>query len=79
MYKKSKSEYDRSYHELKEEIRKTEVETERLINLRNNLEYDSRVVEQTIRRNWRHIETCRIWMNHACEYEYKDKYREFFE
>ena len=79
LYKKSKSEYDRSYHELKEEIRKTELEIERLINLRNNLEYDSRIVEQSIRRNWRHIETCKMWMNHACKYEYRDKYREFFE
>lgn len=79
LYRESRSEYDKSYHELEEEIRKTEVETERLINLRNNLEYDSLVVEQEIRRNWRHIETCRIWMDHAYKYEHSDKYREFFE
>ena len=72
------SEYDKSYHELKEEIRKTEIEIERLINLRGNLEDIDRV-EQAIRRNWRHVETCKMWMNHACEYEYRDKYREFFE
>jgi hypothetical protein len=79
LHGKSKSEYDKSYHELKEEVRKTEAEIERLINLRNNLGYKSQIVEKAIRRNWRHIETCRIWMNHACKYEYRDKYREFFE
>ena len=75
LYGRSQSEYDRSYHELKEEVRKAELETERLINIRNNLEYDSRIVEQAIRRNWKHIKTCKMWMSHV----YGDEYREFFE
>lgn len=75
VYRESKSEYDKSYHELKEEIRKTEAEIERLINIRSNAGYDSHIVEEAIKRNWKHIKTCKIWMNHASE----DEYREFFE
>ena len=72
--RKSKSQYDRSYHELEKEIRKAEADIERLINLRNSVGHDSHI-EKDIRRNWRHIETCKMWMNHACE----DEYGEFFE
>ena len=73
--RKPKSEYDRSYHELKEEVRKTESEIERLINIRNNLGHNSHFVEQAIRENWKHIKTCKMWMS----YVYGDEYREFFE
>ena len=43
LYKKSKPEYDKSYHGLKREVRRVEIEIERLINLRNNLGYDSQI------------------------------------
>lgn len=76
LHGRSRSKYDKSYHELKEEIRKTEAEIERLINLRNSVGSDSHI-EKAIRRNWRHIETCKMWMNHAYEHEHRGKCREF--
>ena len=79
LHGESKSEYDKSYRELEEDVRKAELEIERLINIRNNLGHNGHFVEQAIRRNWKHIETCKIWMNHASEDEYRGKYREFFE
>ena len=78
LYGRSQSEYDRSYHELKEETGKTEAEIERLINLRGNVGYDSHIIEEAIKRNWRHIKTCKtckMWMIHV----YGNEYREFFE
>ena len=72
--RKPKSDYNKSYRELKEEVRKAELEIERLINIRNNLGHDSRIVEQAIRINWKHIKTCKMWMS----YVYGDEHREFF-
>ena len=73
LHEESKSEYDKSYHELQEEVKKAELEIERLINIRNNLGHNSHFVEQAIRRNWKHIKTCKMWMSHV----YGDEYREF--
>lgn len=73
LYGKSKSDYNKSYRELKEEVRKAELEIERLINISNNLGHNSQFVEQAISKNWKHIKTCKMWMS----YVYGDEYREF--